>query len=1446
MHPQQFLRMSATIIGLLFASLMLAGESIALGQSNVLVANYVGPKTIHLSYYQSDLCLSHHCIYRLWGTSVDGIMQELASTTFSRGEIVFSDTMKYADLPPQLYLFLITRTSYNAANEQTEHSILQRMEVQVTGDTAAGGLLFDESWSGNVACGGVYVPAGKTLTVDAQLADLPSSSCVINVAGTLDLGSNVDIRNAHVILAAPHHFTNLDQALITFAEGSGGSSISSSSNLYLIVAAPMTISNIQGLHLSIDSPNGTVSVANVTGLQMSSILIEDGDVVQVSNVEWGATTSIQGDGIVDINEVYTTNDISLTVFGRTYVSIQNSVFNNLRIVGSAADWEIADNEFNGNLTMDSNVGASIHGNVFVGAITFSSGWCAFGSQSMPNIRNNSFIGERALVVESPRYWRCEQPIAIGPNYYGDANGPVIPYISQYRSFLKHRGASVDQPLEGTPFFRLAEPLPTGEFRDNRATPPQFWVNGYRIGQSLLLGEMSELIKGKETLVTIDLATSEHTVNGVKVYAIFDGMTISPTRGDSLTLHRDLAQYQKGIGVERGLSTVNFILPPVTQDTASLQVMLDLSGISSYPVTQTSFELINRTLHFNPPPARRPLSIAVAPVQLPEGVASATETAAVVKTLLPAMMPILPDQVQVQIWPVVQERSYWTRMGLLNSLATNLALRQAFLNDYATRYRYPRDHIDFIVAVLPPGVLGEDVYGASMRLRRGVIFVDQAHPEAVIHEMGHALGLYTLVEQYNIPWYKPVGMPLQDATVFLGAPATASRRINGHFAYCDSQRICHVPTYGMWWSSDTHSEWYDVMGVVKGELREWPAAATINTFSSFFASLEPLTASAGSGASVNHSADLAQLDGRDLVFSAQLELFETEGDIGNYVWAPCLAWRVLPDTIRLAALASPTSGVATAQAMDRDGGSATLTNTLPRCISAAHPLYLIAYDAAGQLISGSMIGRFPSPPDTVRAYEVSMEIGNIPAHAARVEIREGNMNGRLLATFTAAVSLPPPRITTLIDGANLAPSGLVTSTIMLNWVVSGSLATVASSQPLQYLVEYSRDQGVTWQPLDAPFEQTTLAIPISALPMSDNLTLRVTASNGITASSTQVSGLRRPNLRPLVTISAPADGAQAMVGTRWTLQASAYDFEDGTPLQGTWRTLTGTIGVGPVLADVVLPVGRHTLTYEVVDRQGGRASASVTVSVVAAPVVDLAFAPAALQVYAPQWSGSDPEALYLTQGVTNTMGLQLPAVSREVTATATLYLTPPNGSEIVLLSRQVQLQPLQTAAITVQYLPPTAGTYTFRAVLSDVTPGDANPGNNQTSWRLTAIRPPAIAVAPASPLTIRAAVGFSQSVPVSLTNTGAAPLFIADLQFTGADAGRLFVTQDTCRFTEVQPGASCTLHVRFHPAVIGEATAVLQITSTDPQQPVVERVINGIGIEPHRVYVPMIRRSNPYP
>jgi len=113
-------------------------------------------------------------------------------------------------------------------------------------------------------------------------------------------------------------------------------------------------------------------------------------------------------------------------------------------------------------------------------------------------------------------------------------------------------------------------------------------------------------------------------------------------------------------------------------------------------------------------------------------------------------------------------------------------------------------------------------------------------------------------------------------------------------------------------------------------------------------------------------------------------------------------------------------------------------------------------------------------------------------------------------------------------------------------------------------------------------------------------------------------IRPPNVRPVIAIQAPADGAALLAGRPIVLTATATDVEDGDlAARVRWTSsLAGALGSGGTLTVPALATGTHVLTATVTDRDGAAASASVRVTVSPAALTFLAVADTYVDAAAP--------------------------------------------------------------------------------------------------------------------------------------------------------------------------------------------------------------------------------------
>lgn len=120
--------------------------------------------------------------------------------------------------------------------------------------------------------------------------------------------------------------------------------------------------------------------------------------------------------------------------------------------------------------------------------------------------------------------------------------------------------------------------------------------------------------------------------------------------------------------------------------------------------------------------------------------------------------------------------------------------------------------------------------------------------------------------------------------------------------------------------------------------------------------------------------------------------------------------------------------------------------------------------------------------------------------------------------------------------------------------------------------------------------------------SGTATITVYVNDGqLGASSSFVLTVNSANTAPVVTITAPANGASYSAGVATTLSASATDAQDGNRTGSlAWSSnLSGPLGSGGSLS-VVLGVGSHTITATATDTAGLSGSATRLVMVIPQP------------------------------------------------------------------------------------------------------------------------------------------------------------------------------------------------------------------------------------------------------
>lgn len=89
--------------------------------------------------------------------------------------------------------------------------------------------------------------------------------------------------------------------------------------------------------------------------------------------------------------------------------------------------------------------------------------------------------------------------------------------------------------------------------------------------------------------------------------------------------------------------------------------------------------------------------------------------------------------------------------------------------------------------------------------------------------------------------------------------------------------------------------------------------------------------------------------------------------------------------------------------------------------------------------------------------------------------------------------------------------------------------------------------------------------------------------------------------------------------------------------------------------------------------------------------------------------------------------------------------------------------------------------------------------------------------------------FGRPKAVTITDTGTAPLSIANAGLSGPDRGDFLIRADTCSGNVIRPQGSCQISVLFGPSALGARVAALDIPSDDPGSPRITIALTGTGV-----------------
>ena len=933
------------------------------------------------------------------------------------------------------------------------------------------------------------------------------------------------------------------------------------------------------------------------------------------------------------------------------------------VIGGAA--EFTNNQFAGDLNLFGKSGVQVNNNALLGAVNFYDydlfgrvqGLPSWSSASgpAPVIAGNSFYGPRAL--DTPH--AITRDIAIGANFYGDPAGPRQLYRDGTPSpvrFLGPRGATVqlNSSAAGGPrgFVLASGTLPNPPPWTDRDVPPRIWVHASRIGQNTLDDHVGDLTRGKEILVTLDVVASQPLAN---VRARYQFAALNRYAAP-VTLYRTLAQ-APAQQVHEGRTTINVILPAM-EDIPSggipLSVFLDQGSYSGAPAIETP--LLNQLIQYTPGAMARPYRVALIPVHLFGFCSGRSDVSAVRAELmgrLPDLFRVRPQDVEVTVLPAWNQYCS-LESALFTTFLVNNTVANLVANDQLGRVVaiLPKGgDFDHVIGVMPMGKLGDGVDGANAPIARRYILVDAGKPDAVIHEIGHAIGLYRGSEQYAL--HPPDGIAPAGVTAFATNNWTPLPVSNA--------RVLHFPHPDDHWQ--LNHGYSDIMGAAN---LNWPITATLGSFNAYFGGLQQTQAAVAPAS------------------PEQVGWVYLGGMLRADPQRPG-AYLLDPATIRIMDVTNHMAD----ESDDPYAGQPVTRYTLR---------YL---NAQGEVVSYNVFGVYAHANHglALDGYTGWRPLYGVRAEAVRLELRRDD-TGEVVYARRRAASLDTPIL-------EPAPGAVLGDTLTIRWA--------ADSQPLTRYISFSSDNGATWQagvwvegdsitlatdflPADAPI--ILRAWTSDGFFNAEQRVLDLTVRNRA-PSVTIRSPVAGMTARPGTEWSLAARAYDIEDGL---LQAVTWR-----------SSRDGILDPAASPAGVILSPGAHTLTAEVNDRHGATARATVQVTVGPVTQADLRLEPDALVLQGGSRDPVVGLPVILTAGVTYTVFVRVAGAGAPVTATLALSMTPPGGTSNLLGRASLPMGVFGYGSLRADFVPAVTGVYRLDAAIESATLPDPNRENNHRSW-----------------------------------------------------------------------------------------------------------------------------------
>jgi hypothetical protein len=241
--------------------------------------------------------------------------------------------------------------------------------------------------------------------------------------------------------------------------------------------------------------------------------------------------------------------------------------------------------------------------------------------------------------------------------------------------------------------------------------------------------------------------------------------------------------------------------------------------------------------------------------------------------------------------------------------------------------------------------------------------------------------------------------------------------------------------------------------------------------------------------------------------------------------------------------------------------------------------------------GKVLSSLPFKPQE-ESNEMPSDTGTFHLTIPWVEAARGyqfKYNGVVIASQAADTHSPSVENITSTGGANWPNTG----TISISWQ-----PVYAGRNPLQYLVQYSRDGGKNWQILTINSAQPTLDIDAALVAGGTQGQIRVYVSDGFNTGEAVSTPFMVDNKAPEVHIGWTADGAQVMSGNPVFLDGAVTDAQDG-PISGSdlhWSVDNNALGDGDTLVTSSIGVGEHVITLSAMNAEGVTGTNSIHLTI----------------------------------------------------------------------------------------------------------------------------------------------------------------------------------------------------------------------------------------------------------